>query len=45
MSDMHQRFEVWHPKNLVKLWKFIARYHPEELKRFLLEYDEMLMGN
>ena len=38
-------FEVWHPKALVGLLNFILRYHPEELRQFLDEYDEMLRGN
>jgi len=42
---MHQKFEVWHPKNLVDFLNFILQYHPVELKQFLDEYNEVLMGN
>ena len=45
ITDMHQPFEKWHPKNLLDLLNFILVRHPKELHQILLEYDEYLRGN
>ena len=44
LSDIYG-FRAWDHKNLVGLLNFIRRYHSVELRQFLDEYDEMLMGN
>lgn len=45
ISDMHQKFEVWHKNNLIDFLNFILTRYPKTLKNLLLEYDECLRGN
>ena len=43
--ELHQKFEKWHPKNLVDLLNFIKERYPIKFKVIIYDYDEMLMGN
>ena len=42
---LHQKFEEWHPKNLVDLLNFIKERYPIKFEVIMNDYDEMLMGN